>query len=407
MIDESKYDIFTDEIIKKIKNDINFSEGIISADVAYELIEEKIFDLNYDFSAETVTQLIKKIYFKLFCRLGPLEQFTADTEINEIMINGKDKLFYEKGSEIFQVDNPFETVEELEEIIRTIAADVHREINEMNPILDARLSDGSRVNAVMKNISAFGPVLTIRKFPRNRITIAEMITRNTLTEECANLLEILVLCGYNIFVSGGTSSGKTTFLNALSDYIPADERVIVIEDSSELNLSHINNLVQMECHNANTMGHGKISMDMLIKTSLRMRPDRIIVGEVRGKEVSDMLQAMNTGHDGSMSTGHGNSVSGMLRRLEAMYLMGKTIPIDAIRAQIIEGIDVIIHLGRINDGLRKVLTVTEIVDYKDDKYILNPIFSLGNDLVLHSTGNAIINKDKLIFNGYRWENEKF
>ena len=257
----------------------------------------------------------------------------------------------------------------------------------MHPILDARLPGGSRVNAVYKNVAAGGPALTIRKFARERITMEEMVRSGTLTESCASYLKTLVSCGYNIFVSGGTSSGKTTFLNALSDFIPPKERVIVIEDSTELAMSHIANLVQMECRNANTMGQGMISMDMLIKTSLRMRPDRIIVGEVRGKEVADMMQAMNTGHDGCLATGHGNSVSGMLRRLEAMYLMGVQIPMDAIRAQIVEGIDIMIHLGRLPGGARKVLEVQELVDFENGKYVLNPLFLMDESRHLCETGN--------------------
>ena len=242
-------------------------------------------------------------------------------------------------------------------------------------------------------------MLTIRKFSKDRITIEQMVAGGTLTAECAAYLRTLVRSGYNIFVSGGTSSGKTTFLNALSDFIPPDERVIVIEDSRELQLSGISNLVQLECHNANSMGQGQVSMEMLIKTSLRMRPDRIIVGEVRGREVADMLQAMNTGHDGSMSTGHGNSVSGMLRRLEAMYLMSAQIPMDAIRAQIVEGIDVMIHLGRLADGSRRVLEIQELVDFENGKYVLNPLFCLDGDRKLVSTGHDLINRSRLILKG--------
>ena len=366
---------------------------------AMELIEDTVLDDDYDLELQEYEELIKKVYAKTRSKLGMLEPYINDESINEIMVNGKDHFFFEDSDGIGFVFDCFDSTEELEEIIRNIAAGVHREINEMNPILDARLADGSRVNAVYKNVAVDGPVLTIRKFSKDRITIDEMVGHGTLTRECADFLKTLVECGYNIFVSGGTSSGKTTFLNALSDYIPQEERVIVIEDSTELQLERIENLVQMECHNANTMGQGQISMDMLIKTSLRMRPDRIIVGEVRGREVADMLQAMNTGHDGSMSTGHGNSVAGMLRRLEAMYLMSAQIPMDAIRAQIVEGIDIMVHLGRLENGNRRVIEVQELLDFENGKYVLNPLFALDGDMELVSTGNRIRSRGKLLLKG--------
>ena len=366
-----------------------------------EMIEHTVLNSNHDLSLNEAEELIWKIYAKTRSKLGILERYINNDSVNEIMINGKNNLFVETGKGIIRENNLFDSTEELEEIIRNIAAGVHREINEMNPILDARLHDGSRVNAVYRNVAVGGPAVTIRKFAKERITIDEMVIKKTLTAECADYLETLVKCGYNIFISGGTSSGKTTFLNALADFIPKDQRVIVIEDSAELQLSQIDNLVQMECHNANTMGQGEISMEMLIKTSLRMRPDRIIVGEVRGREVSDMLQAMNTGHDGSMSTGHGNSVAGMLRRLEAMYLMGSQIPLDAIRAQIVEGIDIMVHLGRLEDGSRKVLEIQELVDFSDGKYILNPLFLMRETINLEYTKNQLKNLSKLRLRGVR------
>lgn len=366
-----------------------------------EMIEHTVLNSNHDLSLNEAEELIWKIYAKTRSKLGILERYINNDSVNEIMINGKNNLFVETGKGIIRENNLFDSTEELEEIIRNIAAGVHREINEMNPILDARLHDGSRVNAVYRNVAVGGPAVTIRKFAKERITIDEMVIKKTLTAECADYLETLVKCGYNIFISGGTSSGKTTFLNALADFIPKDQRVIVIEDSAELQLSQIDNLVQMECHNANTMGQGEISMEMLIKTSLRMRPDRIIVGEVRGREVSDMLQAMNTGHDGSMSTGHGNSVAGMLRRLEAMYLMGSQIPLDAIRAQIVEGIDIMVHLGRLEDGSRKVLEIQELVDFSDGKYILNPLFLMRETINLEYTKNQLKNSSKLRLRGVR------
>lgn len=371
----------------------------LNPEEAMEIIEEVVFADEEELDLSQLHSIIRKIYARTRSKFGILEEYIEDESINEIMINGKDHFFLETGGDMDRAAETFDSTDELEEIIRNIAAGVHREINEMHPILDARLPGGSRVNAVYKNVAAGGPALTIRKFARERITMEEMVRSGTLTESCASYLKTLVSCGYNIFVSGGTSSGKTTFLNALSDFIPPKERVIVIEDSTELAMSHIANLVQMECRNANTMGQGMISMDMLIKTSLRMRPDRIIVGEVRGKEVADMMQAMNTGHDGCLATGHGNSVSGMLRRLEAMYLMGVQIPMDAIRAQIVEGIDIMIHLGRLPGGARKVLEVQELVDFENGKYVLNPLFLMDESRHLCETGNSLVNQSKLHLRG--------
>ena len=383
----------------RVRERILAAKENLNPEEAMEIIEEVVFADGEELDLSQLHSIIRKIYARTRSKFGILEEYIEDESINEIMINGKDHFFLETGGDMDRAAETFDSTDELEEIIRNIAAGVHREINEMHPILDARLPGGSRVNAVYKNVAAGGPALTIRKFARERITMEEMVWSGTLTESCASYQKTLVSCGYNIFVSGGTSSGKTTFLNALSDFIPPKERVIVIEDSTELAMSHIANLVQMECRNANTMGQGMISMDMLIKTSLRMRPDRIIVGEVRGKEVADMMQAMNTGHDGCLATGHGNSVSGMLRRLEAMYLMGVQIPMDAIRAQIVEGIDIMIHLGRLPGGARKVLEVQELVDFENGKYILNPLFLMDESRHLCETGNPLVNQSKLHLRG--------
>ncbi|WP_303857124.1 CpaF family protein [Aminicella lysinilytica] len=364
-----------------------------------ETLESLILDERLDLSVKGYCELSEAVEDRLRSRLGILERLIDKEGITEIIVNGKNDIFLDGKDGLVRLDDDFESVEEIEEIIRNIAANVHREINEMNPILDARLNNGSRVNAVYKNVAAGGPALTIRKFSKERMTMAQMIEHDTLTVQCAEYLKELVECGYNIFISGGTSSGKTTFLNALSEYIPAKDRVIIVEDSLELQMDHIDNRVQMECHNANSLGKGLVSMDMLIRTSLRMRPDRIIVGEVRGREVADMLQAMNTGHDGSMSTGHGNSVRGMLRRLEAMYLMSANLPMDAIRAQIVEGIDIMVHLGRTREGRRMVLEIQELIDYSDGAYELNPLFVLNDDMELEATGNKLKNRSKLQFRG--------
>lgn len=343
-------------------------------------------------------EMIGLIYAGTRSKIGILSMLADDEKINEIMVNGPDKIFIETGEGSKKSSLKFSSREELEEVIRNIAASVHREINEMNPILDARLENGSRVNAVFRNIVQDGPVLTIRKFAKKRITMEDMINRGTLTRECADVLRLLVKSGYNIVISGGTSSGKTTFLNALTDSIPSDERVVVIEDSRELMLDNIDNIVQMECHTANSQGNGAVTMDMLIRTSLRMRPDRIIVGEVRGAEVAMMLQAMNTGHDGSITTGHGNSVAGMLKRLEAMYLMAGDIPLEAVRDQILEGVDIFVHLNRSPDGTRKVAEVSELVGMAGDfgEYVINPLFKRENDGELEATGFELVGKGKLI-----------
>ena len=375
-------------------------KGELTDEEVIDMIEEELFRSDPVMSPDGYEEAVFRIFGRIRSRLGPLYRLAGDRDINEIMVNGFENVFVEKRGEIKRVKSVFTSTGELEDVIRNIAAEVRREINELNPILDARLSDGSRVNAVYKNIALSGPVLTIRKFSRNRMTMKKLTELGSLTEECAQMLRTLVESGYNIFVSGGTSSGKTTFLNALSDFIPEEKRVIIIEDSAELQLTGVDNLVQMECHNANSLGKGLVSMDMLIKTSLRMRPDYIIIGEVRGREVADMLQALNTGHCG-MSTGHGNSVRGMLRRLEAMYLMAGKLPLEAIRAQIVEALDIMVHLARTADGRRRVIEVQEIAGIEGDNYVLNPLFLPGEDMRLKRTENEICRNIKLKLKGFQ------
>ncbi len=400
---DGNYKWYIDEKVGQIGEEIALVSEVLSDEDILNIIEDKVFeDGEYiGCKVDEYYYIISNIFVKLRCKTGMLHYLIEDKEINEIMVNGPDNIFYEKNGQIFKYNDRFQSAEEVEEIIRKMASAVHREINEMNPIVDARLEDGSRINGVYSNVAINGPILTIRKFNKKHMTMEDMVRSNTITYECCKFLKTLVRCGYNIFVSGGTSSGKTTFLNALSEAIPKGERVIVIEDSAELQMDHIENLVQMECHGANVMGKGQVNMDALIRTSLRMRPDRIIVGEVRGKEVSEMLQAFNTGHDGSFSTGHGNSITGMLRRLEAMYLMSMNIPIDAIRAQIIEGIDVMLHLGRMADGSRKLIEISELLGYEDDRYILNRLFYLDDNMELQYTGNKLKSRDKLKLKGNR------
>ena len=375
---------YVSELVRRIST-IVIEHGIDFDSQILELIEENVFKDMSSSSMDEIVRTIDRVFTKIRGRYGPLEKYIEDDSINEIMVNGINRIFIEKDNHIILTDECFDSVEELESVIRKIASLVHREISELNPILDARLEDGSRINAIYRNIAINGPSLTIRKFRRNRITMDELIKKKTLTAECACFLKKAVEAGYNIFVSGGTSSGKTTFLNALAEYIPEDERVVVIEDSAELQLDNISNIVRLECRNSNFMGQGKVNMSMLIKASLRMRTDKLIIGEVRGKEVSDMLQALNTGHSG-MSTGHGNSSQGMLRRMESMYLMGVDMPVDAIRAQIIEAIDILVHLGRTKKGNRVILEINELLDIRDGGYLLNRLYYRDENFNLVESG---------------------
>ena len=312
--------------------------------------------------------------FNAFRKLDLLQEFVEDEDITEIMINGTHNIFYEKKGRLYQSEKRFLSKEKLEDVIQQIVAGSNRIVNEASPIVDARLPDGSRVNVILAPVALNGPIVTIRKFPKESITMARLIEWNSVNEEVAAFLSTLVISGYNIFISGGTGSGKTTFLNALSRYIPEDERIITIEDNAELKIEGISNLVSLEARNANSEGSGEITIRDLIKSALRMRPTRIIVGEVRSAEALDMLQALNTGHDGSLSTGHANSPKDMLSRLETMVLMGMDLPLPAIRRQIASGIDILVHLGRLRDKSRKVLEVTEVTGYQDGEILLQPIY---------------------------------
>lgn len=307
-------------------------------------------------------------------RLDILQSLIEDPGITEIMINGPGSIFIERAGHLQELDVSFESEEKLQNVIQQIVAGCNRVVNEASPIVDARLSNGARVNIVMSPIALNGPIVTIRRFPDTPVTMEELIHWESISREVAEFLQLLVQAGYNIFISGGTGSGKTTFLNVLSGYIPAWERVITIEDSAELQLQGLRNLVRMETRNSNVEGCREISIRDLIRTSLRMRPNRIIVGEVRGAEAVDMMQCLNTGHDGSMSTGHANSAQDMLSRLENMILMGMDIPLTAIKKQIVSGIDIIVHLGRLRDRSRKVLEVSEVLDCEEDRIRLNPLY---------------------------------
>jgi len=315
-----------------------------------------------------------KDLFNAFRKLDLLQEFLEDEEITEIMINGTQNIFLEKKGRIYPSDKRFLSKDKLEDVIQQIVAGANRIVNEASPIVDARLPDGSRVNVVLSPVAVNGPIVTIRKFPKNSITMRQLIAWKSVSEDVAAFLATLVAAGYNIFISGGTGSGKTTFLNALSQFIPKDQRIITIEDSAELKILEVPNLVSLETRNANVEGRGEVTIRDLIKTALRMRPDRIIVGEVRGAEAIDMLQAMNTGHDGSLSTGHANSPGDMLSRLETMVLMGMDLPLSAIRRQIASGIDIIVHLGRLRDKSRKVLEIAEIREYQDGEIMMEKLY---------------------------------
>ena len=316
-----------------------------------------------------------KELFNAFRKLDILQELIEDESITEIMINGTENIFIEREGQIFLSDKKFLSRGKLEDVVQQMVAECNRIVNEASPIVDARLNDGSRVNVVLPPAAINGPIVTIRKFPKHRITMEQLMEYESISEEAAEFLVRLVRAGYNIFISGGTGSGKTTFLNVLSDYIPETERIITIEDNAELQITELPNLVRLEARNANVEGTGEISIRDLIRTALRMRPDRIIVGEVRGKEAADMLQAFNTGHDGSLSTGHANSPKDMLSRLEMMTLMGMDIPLSAVQRQIAAGIDIMVHLGRLRDRSRKVLEIVEVLGYEKDEIRLQSLFS--------------------------------
>lgn len=394
------------EIISELKNEIagklydKASE--LNDDEFMEMLEDLVFQNNKIalLSNSDICHVLDKLFYSLRSDLGILQPLVDDKETSEIMINSIDEIFIEKNGEISRVDSGFDSVEELEEIIRRICGRVHRDVNELNPIVDARLYDGSRLNVVYKNIALNGHAVTIRKFPQKAIGVSELINYGTIDRSTADFLKTMVLSGHNIFISGGTSSGKTTFLNALTEFIPKSERLVVIEDSAELQIKGVDNLVRLECRNANVQGIGEIDMQRLIKTSLRMRPDRIIVGEVRGKEVIEMIQAMNTGHDGSLCTGHGNSIKGMILRLESMFLQGAEFPINAIRAQISEAIDIFVHLAKLPDGSRKVVEIAELAGLRDGEIVINHLYEYDGKSGLFRTENDLVNKNKLRLYGY-------
>ena len=349
--------------------------------------------------------------FNAFRKLDILQELVEDDEITEIMINGTSNIFLEKNGVIKESDKRFVSSSRLEDVIQQIVSKINRYVNEASPIVDARLEDGSRVNVVLKPVAINGPILTIRKFPKEKLTMRRLIESGSITEEAAEFLKRAVVAKLNIFISGGTGSGKTTFLNALSDYIPEDERLITIEDNAELQISGIRNLVRLEARNSNIEGQGEITISDLLKSALRMRPDRIIVGEVRGREVMDMINSMLNGHSGSMSTGHGNNTRDMLKRLEVLMTSAETnVPLDAVRGQIASALDIIIHLGRLRDKSRKVLEISEILDVKDGEIKTNVLYKFQEEGDVNEKivgrlvkKNKLCRREKFMAAGYKEE----
>ena len=394
------------------------TENLPLSKISDEELEERIEDIveqrlaGQYCSIKQRLSIVRQIYSSIR-GFGLLDSIISDDTITEVMINGPEHIFIEQNGRLFKLDKQFESQRRLEDVIQRIVGLAGREVNQANPICDTRLPDGSRVNVVLPPIALCGPVLTIRKFSKTPMTIEKLISYGSITQEIADKLELLVRAKYNIFISGGTGSGKTTFLNALSNYIPKDERVITIEDSAELQIEGVENLVSLETRNANASGAGQITIRDLIKSSLRMRPERIIVGEVRGGEALDMLQAMNTGHDGSLSTGHANSTQDMLSRLETMVLQGSSgLPLEAIRQQIASALDIIIHLSRLRDKSRRTMEITEVVGYENGKILLNPLYVFEEDEnstlekvsgSLKRTNNPMKNDFKLRISGYKTE----
>lgn len=397
--------------------------------MTYEEIKEEICEevrVNLDLSREMENEEVKELIYRVVAKyaeahylslaqketlgkeifasvreLDILQELVDDDTITEIMVNGPKEIFVEKKGHIYKTDKQFVSEEKLEDVIQQIVASCNRVVNECMPIVDARLSNGSRVNIVLKPPAINGPIVTIRRFPENAITMEDYIAFGSITREAAEFLQKAVAYGYNIFISGGTGSGKTTLLNILSNSIPQSSRVITIEDSAELQIKGVENLVSMETRNGNREGCEEISIKDLIKTALRMRPDRIIIGEVRGEEAFYLLQALNTGHDGSLATAHANSAADMLLRLEMMVLMGKELPLPAIRRQIVSGIDILVHLGRMRDRVRKVMEIVEVMGMDGEEILLNPLFSLEED----GKGNHSLIRINRLQNREKWIEE--
>lgn len=402
-----RYEQCRQTVEEGLRQKIDLSREVSDEEVR-EMIDEMVIHCSrqYALSLKDRQQLGREI-FDAIRRMDILQELVEEEEVTEIMINGTQGIFIERKGRLFQWDKNFASKEKLEDVIQQIVAKCNRAVNEASPIVDARLENGARVNIVLAPVALNGPIVTIRRFPSHPIGMTDLLAYGSLTQEAAQDLEKWVKAGYNIIISGGTGSGKTTFLNALSQYIPSTDRVITIEDSAELQLQGISNLVRLETRDSKGEGTTAITIRDLIRSSLRMRPDRIIVGEVRGSEAIDMLQALNTGHDGSLSTGHANSATDMLMRLETMVLMGMELPLNAVRRQIASGVDIIVQLGRLRDKSRKVLEIVEITGYEDGEIVTRPLYQFletGTDEEGHVMGqlqmsNTLMHTDKLLAAG--------
>ncbi|RKJ06246.1 CpaF family protein [bacterium D16-54] len=362
------------QIREMVSNRLDLTRNVEDDEIREVIADIVLEESKRQYLSLTEKRQVMEGVFNSMRGLDVLQPLVDDPSVTEIMINGPHHIFVEQAGRLYRKNVSFETNEKLENVILNIVSKVNRTVNEANPIVDARLLDGSRVNVVLPPIALDGPTVTIRKFPEDPMTVEKLIDYGSITPEVAELLERMVKAKYNIFISGGTGSGKTTFLNAISNFIPKDERVITIEDSAELQIKGVENLVRLETRNANMEGKGEVTIRDLIRSSLRMRPERIVVGEVRGAEALDMLQAMNTGHDGSLSTGHANSTKDMLSRLETMVVSGNNIPIEAIRQQIASAVDIIIQLSRLRDKSRRTIEITEMVGYENGVFQMNPLY---------------------------------
>ena len=396
------YNKLKEEMRDEIRTGIDFSRDVSDEEIE-EIIDGIIIKKSKQqyLSMEERLRLRTELFYSIR-KLDILQELVDDNTVTEIMVNGCDNIFIERAGSLIKWDRHFDSTEKLRDVIQQIVAKSNRTVNESSPIVDARLENGSRVNVVLNPVALNGPILTIRRFPDKPIQMEDLIRFGSVTPEVVDFLKNLVISGYNIFISGGTGSGKTTFLNALSGFIPKDERVITIEDSAELQIRGVANLVRLETRNANVEGCEPITIRDLIRSSLRMRPDRIIVGEVRGAEAMELLSAMNTGHDGSISTGHANSAADMMARLETMVLTGIDLPLSAIRRQLASGIDIVIHLGRLRDKSRKVLEICEVDGVKDGEVLLRSLYSFEEEGTIsgHICGSLV--KKGSLQNADKW-----
>ncbi len=403
------------QVRERVLHSFDYSEKITDEALFEEIDRAVTVEARTTFLPVQMREELRESVYNSIRGLDILEELLCKEDITEIMVNGDSDIFLESGGTLTKWEKSFESREKLEDIIQQIVAEANRVVNEANPIVDARLKDGSRVNVILPPVAINGPIVTIRKFSKEPFTMERLVALGAITEEAADVLRRFVSAKYNLFICGGTGSGKTTFLNALSDFIPENERIITIEDSAELKINNIKNLVRLEVRNRNSEECAEVTIRDLIRAALRMRPDRIIVGEVRGAEVVDMLQAMNTGHDGSLSTGHGNSIPDMLDRMETMMLMGMEIPLVAARKQIASAIDIMVHLGRLRDGSRKVLEISEVLGISDGEVELNPLYVFKEDETvidnddpgvvigeLKRTRNPLVHQGKLKRAGIRW-----